>query len=85
MYYNKVTDNYYSLVEKGKEKIKELQNSDEITIDIKSSKYDYDIGDIIGATDNNTGISIQKPILKKIIRIHKNNINIEYEVNENGG
>ena len=67
MYYNKVTDNYYSLVEKGKEKIKELQNSDEITIDIKSSKYDYDIGDIIGATDNNTGINIQKPILKKII------------------
>lgn len=84
MYYNKVTDNYYSLIEKGKEKIKELQDSDEITIDIKSEKYDYDVGDIIGANDNYTGISIYKPVLKKIIKISKNNINIEYEVNKNG-
>lgn len=84
MYYNKVEDNFSSLVNAGIEKLKELRDTDEITIDIKSDKYDYDIGDIIGANDNITGIRIYKPILKKIIKISKNNINIEYEVNKNG-
>ena len=38
------------------------------------------IGDIVGAKENVTGISVWQPITKKIIKIINGKINIDYEV-----
>lgn len=84
-YYNKVGDRYYTLVTAGKEKLSEIYNSDEINISIDSnSSIDYDVGDIIGARDNTTGIFVSQPISKKIVKIEKNKKSIEYEVTKIG-
>ena len=44
----------------------------------------YDIGDIVGAFENNTGIFVAQPITKKIVTIERDKESIRYEVKKNG-
>lgn len=78
-YYKIVYDNYHDLAVKGVEKFRELLDGDEISIHLKNS-IDYDIGDIVGATDTYTGISVIKKITKKIVTINNNEMNTSYEI-----
>ena len=72
-------DHYAVLVDNGLKKMQEYYNCDKIDIKLDDS-YDYDIGDIVGAKENVTGISVWQPITKKIIKIVNGKINIDYEV-----
>ncbi len=83
VYYQMVTDNYASLVEGAIEKFEEYYASDELEIELDSENQ-YDIGDIVGAYENVTGVFVAQPITKKIIKIERNNVSIEYEVKKNG-
>ena len=57
------------LVEKGTEKLESLLTVDEVSIDFDADSDAYDVGDIIGAYDNITGVYISTPIQKKIVTI----------------
>jgi hypothetical protein len=77
-FYEKVYDNYADLVANGIAKLEEYWNLDNVTIALNSEEQSYDIGDIVGATEPITNISITSQITKKIVTIEKNRINIEY-------
>lgn len=87
---DEVTDTYdYSSVESeeelrqgGIDKLKEAWNSDEIKLSFNSNDASYDIGDIVGAVEINTGIEVAADITKKIISIKKNTTTISYKVGE---
>lgn len=65
----------------GIEMLQELRNSDSLQVSFDSTK-DYDIGDIVGARENTTGIFMAKPIIKKIISIENNIVKIQHKVGE---
>lgn len=77
--YEMFEDRYYELCEAGKKKLKELADKDtlDISLELESS---YDVGDIIGGKDEETGINTIKPIKRKIIKIKKGLLSIDYEV-----
>lgn len=80
-YYEKVLDHYAELVEGGLQKLAEEWSKDEIQISLDAAQ-EYDVGDIIGATESVTGISVQKTITKKIVKCNGRNFEISYEVGE---
>lgn len=66
----------------GINKIKESWNSDEIRLDLKSNDESYDIGDILGAQERTTGITVNADVTKKIVKIQGNTTTITYKVGE---
>lgn len=52
-----------------------------MSVDLTESDDLYDIGDVVGATDNITGISIAVPISKKIVRIEGGYVTVDIETN----
>ena len=79
-YFRKTIDNFETLVHSGIEHLTELNKS--FTIELKTNAtISYDIGDIIGARENITGIQSWQPVKKKIVTIeNENDIKVEYEV-----
>ena len=71
-------DHYANLVESAIKRFKEYLNCDKINISLKPSEQ-YDIGDIVGATDDVTGLTVVKPITKKIVKISRDRTSISYE------
>ena len=69
------------LQSEGTKKLKELNGSDEVNVDLDDT-YLFDIGDILTAVDVTTGISVTRKIAKKIVKIEKNNVTINYKVGE---
>ncbi len=63
----------------GRDALKESWTSDSLTMDIDSAK-NYDIGDIVGAREYITDISVVKRIAKKIVTIKDDIVNISYKV-----
>lgn len=82
-FYKMVLDHFATLVAGAKEKFAEIYASDKLEVSFDGTQQ-YDIGDIVGATENMTGIFVAQPIVKKIVTIEKNNASIEYEVKKNG-
>ena len=78
-YYQKRYDHYADLVDNAIKKIQEIYDCDSIDTNL-SLEDDYDIGDIVGATELVTGISVWQPITKKIVKIKGSEQTIEYEV-----
>lgn len=66
----------------GNELIQASWNSDEIKFDFASNQSAYDIGDIVGAIERVTGISVAAEITKKIVKIQKGTQTINYKVGE---
>lgn len=66
----------------GIERLRELRPGDNLTVEFGADSDGYDIGDIIGATDNITGISATAEIKKKILTIRNGQITISYEVGD---
>lgn len=84
---NEITDVYDSsgssdedLLENGKKKLQEDMNSESYGISISNIDEDIDIGDIVGGADFITGITIKKPIGRKIWSISTGQEKIEYKL-----
>lgn len=78
-YFEKKIDNFAVLISNGIEKLKESYDCDRIEAKFFPDEA-YDIGDIVGATDYVTGISVWQPITKKIVKIQKGIETVEYEI-----
>lgn len=66
----------------GREVIEKSWNSDSVKINFTNSSSVYDIGDIVGAKKNVTGISIVQKIIKKIVTLKNERATISYKVGE---
>lgn len=67
------------LVAGGTERFKELLQQDQLDVDFPESDDIYSVGDIVGATDNVTGISIAVPVTKKIVKIEGDLVSVTIE------
>uniref|UniRef100_UPI0005D2617D hypothetical protein n=1 Tax=Butyrivibrio sp. WCD2001 TaxID=1280681 RepID=UPI0005D2617D len=75
--YTQYEDHYQALIEGALKKIEDYRKQD--TLDVKlDEKQSYDINDIIGASDEVTGISVRERIVQKIIKIQRGVVSFEY-------
>lgn len=63
----------------GIEKLQELNSEGKLNVSVDNTK-NYDIGDIVGGYEENTGTQIIARIAKKIIKIEQDKILTEYKV-----
>ena len=64
----------------GKTEFRKLRDNDTAEMDMQESiDLVYDIGDLVGATDIQTGNSAEAPVSQKIVRINNGAISIEYQ------
>ena len=66
----------------GTEMIQDSWNQDEIQFSFNSNDEVYDIGDVVGALERITNISVNAEITKKIVTINNNQTTISYKVGE---
>lgn len=69
------------LVAGGTERFRELLQQDQLDVNFPESDDIYSVGDIVGATDNVTGISIAVPVTKKIVKIEGDLVSVAIETN----
>lgn len=79
VYDNSNAENTQKLIEAGSEQLAELQKQDDLSVSLSESEDVFDVGDIVGAVDNVTGIAISVPISKKIISIQNDYLSAAYE------
>lgn len=70
------------LLTSGTERLIELWSQDAISIDFDDVKTAYDVGDIVGAVENVTGITAAAAIVKKIVTIKNGKITIGLKTGE---
>ena len=64
----------------GIKKLEELRDNDKAEMDLNESESpEYDIGDIVGAMDVKSGVSVASAVSQKIVRINNGAINTEYK------
>lgn len=79
-FYAVYEDHFSELVKYGMERLQEeAERGDAITINL-SLLGEYDVGDIVGASENVTGIEVWQPITKKIVNVKDNTQTITYEI-----
>lgn len=84
IYYEKVIDRFANLVEYGLKEFIDLMDRDALTVELDESES-YDIGDVVGARENVSGIFMSKTISKKIVTITQDIITISHEVGDLNG
>lgn len=67
------------LLEKGIEKLRDLQTKSESVEVTISSAQELDIGDLVGATDPETGYAVTANVSKKIVTLEGSDVQIEYK------
>lgn len=77
VYENTNAESEDELVSGGIEKLKELMQQDDLSVDVDEAGDPYDIGDIVGANDNITNIKIAVPVTKKIVTIKNGVVTID--------
>lgn len=82
LFYKQVEDRYANLVKEGIEELEKYRDTSTLDISLELES-NYDVGDIIGARDDLLYLPVNKPILRKIIRIKKEIVSVDYEV-DNG-
>lgn len=65
------------LIQSGTDELKSLWEQDSLSMDYDESMDSYDVGDIVGARDNITGVSVASAITKKIVTIRNGKITID--------
>lgn len=70
------------LISSGTDELKALWEQNELSVDFDPDADVYDVGDIVGAYDNITRISVSAEVIKKIVTIKNGQTNISYEVGE---
>jgi len=68
------------MVAEAIEKLAEYHACDELDIDLEENDQVYDVGDLVGTIEQVTGLSATQEVIKKIIKINNDDINITYEV-----
>lgn len=64
----------------GLKRLEELRNNDKADISLsEDNELIYDIGDIVGASENKTGISVSAAVSQKIVKINNGAVSIEYK------
>lgn len=66
------------LKEGGTERLLELMNYKQMEADV--SGMDIDIWDIVGGRDRVTGMTLQKPVVGKILKIQDGTVSVEYKL-----
>lgn len=79
-YFRQAIDHYAVMVEGAIKKLEEAWQSDKMDIDLAETDQVYDVGDIVGTVEQVTGISATQRVVKKVISIKNDDINISYEV-----
>lgn len=80
IYENTAVETVEELRSGGVSRLEELRNIDKAEMDLVETEAPlYDIGDIVGATDIETGISISAPVTQKIVKIENGAIRTEYK------
>ena len=65
----------------GIKRFTELRNNDKAEISLSESvAIEYDIGDIIGATEYKSGISVAATVTQKIVKINNGVVSTEYKI-----
>jgi hypothetical protein len=60
--------------------LKELRNNDKAEISIPETEgMVYDIGDIVGATEYKSGVSVTATVTQKIVKINNGVVSTEYK------
>ena len=80
-YYNYTGADRSELISEGKKRLKESQSQGSLEIDVPG-QGDWRVGDIIQGRDNRTGVTIQAPIVKKIVKIDSSTnwtLSVSYE------
>lgn len=80
IYENTNAEDTEELTDGGKARLRELQRIDKADISVPEIEGNpYDIGDIVGASNIKTGISVASAVSQKIVRIQNGVIDIEYQ------
>lgn len=80
-YENANAESTEELEQGGVEALQNAWNTDSLQVNFDSTKS-YDIGDIVGARENVTGIFTSKAIIKKIVTIENDVVTISHKVGE---
>ena len=70
------------LTSSATDKLIESSPIESIGINLDEIEIDFKLGDVVGGRDKVTGLTISKPITKKILKIDKNGRKINYKVGE---
>lgn len=77
-----VAESEEELVASGKDLLKTLWEQTELSVSFNADTDNYEVGDIVGATDNVTRLSVASVITKKVVTVRNGLITISYEVGE---
>lgn len=80
IYENANVESLEELESRGIDRFKELSVADEVETSLDEDSDQYEIQDLIGATDNITGLTATAEITKKIVNIENGQITISYKV-----
>lgn len=69
-----------TLLESGKDRLKELLNKKSFTSEIKEVRNELFIGDIVTGSDYITGNTVTKPIVQKLVKRENGNLSIDYTI-----
>ena len=78
VYDNNNAEDLDDLIEGGTEKLQEDMNYKKMSLEVQD--MDLQIGDIVGGRDYNSGLSLKKPVVQKIVKIESGTEEIEYKV-----
>lgn len=80
VYENSNAESLEELEAGGIDRLKELSVMDEVEAALNEDSDQYEIQDVVGATDNIIGLTVNAEITKKIITIESGQITISYKV-----
>lgn len=79
-YDNSNAESSDELLTEGRKRLRELRDKDKAEMSIEEDgRYSYDIGDIVGATEVKSGVSVAAAVAQKIVRINNGAISTEYQ------
>ena len=81
VYENANTESVEELEQGGIELLQNAWNTDTLEVNFDATR-NYDIGDIVGARENVTGIFMAKDIIKKIVTINNDLETVSYKVGD---
>lgn len=80
VYDNSSAESLEDLESGGIDRLKELALADEVDVALDEDSDQYEVQDIVGATDNIIGLTVTAEITKKIVNIDSGQITISYKV-----
>ncbi len=73
-------DSETEIIEGARERFAKLRDNDKSEISLPAGDYTFDIGDIVGASEIRSGVSVTATVTQKIVRINNGTVSIEYKI-----